>query len=63
MPHRVTNVGDKSFIVTWLTDITETGYQKHETSASSLDNTAHDDRGQPNLYLTRLSEPLLQRLR
>ena len=47
MPHRVTNVGDKSFIVTWLTDITETGYQKHETSASSLDNTAHDDRGQP----------------
>ena len=46
MPHRLTNVGDKSFTVTWLTDIAEMGYVKYGTGAGSLDNTDYDDRGQ-----------------
>jgi len=46
MVHQVTNVGYKSFTVTWVTNIAETGYVNYETSANSLDNTAHDRRGQ-----------------
>ena len=46
MAHQVTNVGYKSFTVTWVTNGEETGYVNYGTSASSLDNTAYDKRGQ-----------------
>ena len=46
MTHQVTNAGDKSFTVTWVTDAAETGYVNYGTSAESLDNTAYDDRGE-----------------
>jgi len=46
MVHEVTNVGYKSFTVTWVIDAAETGYVNYGTSASSLDNTAWDKRGQ-----------------
>jgi len=46
MAHQVTNVGDKSFTVTWVTNVAETGYVNYGTSPDSLDNTAYDDRGQ-----------------
>jgi len=44
--HQVTNVGYKSFTVTWVTDVAETCYVNYGTSASSLGNTAYDRRGQ-----------------
>ena len=46
MAHQVTNVGYKSFTVTWVTDATAIGYVSYGTSASSLDNSAYDRRGQ-----------------
>jgi len=46
MPHQVTNVGNISLAITWVTDAAETGHVNYGTSASSLDNTAYDDRGQ-----------------
>jgi len=46
MAHQVTNVGYKSFTVTWVTDVAETGYVSYGTGASSLDDTAYDKREQ-----------------
>lgn len=46
MTHQVTNVGYKTFTVTWVTNTMKTGYVNYGTSASSLDNTAYDKRGQ-----------------
>jgi len=46
MAHQVTNVGYKTFTVTWVTNTMKTGYVNYGTSASSLDNTAYDKRGQ-----------------
>jgi len=46
MTHQVTSVGYKSFTITWVTDVTETGYVNYGTSASSLASTAYDKRGQ-----------------
>ncbi len=46
MTHETTNAGYKSFTVTWSTSAAETGYVNYGTSASSLDNTAYDKRGQ-----------------
>ncbi len=44
--HQVTNVGDKSFTVAWVTDSAEAGYLSYGTSPASLSSTAYDDRGQ-----------------
>ncbi len=46
MTHQVTNVGYKSFTITWFTNAVETGYVNYGTSTSSLDGTAYDKRGQ-----------------
>jgi len=46
MAHQVTNVNNLSFTISWVTDATETGYVNYGTSASSLDNTTYDERGQ-----------------
>ena len=43
---RVTNVGYKSFAITWVTDTAGIGYIKYGTSTGNLENTAYDDRGQ-----------------
>ncbi|TRZ47911.1 MAG: PKD domain-containing protein, partial [Dehalococcoidia bacterium] len=46
MTHQVTNVGNRSFTVSWVTDVTEIGSVNYGTSTSNLDNTAYDERGQ-----------------
>ena len=44
--HEVTNVGDRSFTVTWISDAAEVGQVKWGTTAEGWDtNTANDDRG------------------
>jgi len=52
MTYEMTNVGYKSFTVTWVTNGEEAGYVNYGTSASSLDNTAYDKRGQATEYNT-----------
>jgi len=44
--HQVTNVTDKSFTVTWISDAAETGQVKWGTTALEWDaNTTDDERG------------------
>ena len=43
--HRVTNVGDKSFTISWYTDTAATGQVKWGMASDALTNTADDDRG------------------
>ena len=49
MPHQVTNVRDKAFSVTWVTDSMETGYVNYGISPGNLNITAYDDRGQATI--------------
>jgi hypothetical protein len=44
--HQVTNVRDKAFTVTWVTDANETGYVRYGIFPGSLTSTAYDERGQ-----------------
>ena len=46
LPHQVTNVRDKAFCVSWVTDITETGSVNYGISPGNLNATVYDDRGQ-----------------
>jgi len=43
---QVTNVGNMSFTISWVSQNAEEGSVNYGTSASSLDDTAYDDRGQ-----------------
>jgi hypothetical protein len=43
---QVTNVGNMSFTISWVSQNAEQGYVNYGTSASSLDNIVYDDRGQ-----------------
>ena len=43
--HQVTNVGDKLFTVTWISDAAEVGQVNWGTDPGTLDQTADDDRG------------------
>ena len=42
--HQVTNAGDKSFTIAWITEAAEIGYVNYGTSAGSLVSTACDER-------------------
>ena len=46
MPHQVTNVRDRAFSVTWVTNGAETGYVNYGISPGNLNITVYDDRGQ-----------------
>jgi len=52
MDHTVTNVGERSFTVSWFTSGAEEGYVMYGTSAGNLGGTAHDDRGQATRDVT-----------
>jgi len=43
---QVTNVGNMSFTISWVSQNAEQGSVNYGTSADNLDNTAYDDRGQ-----------------
>ena len=43
--HQLTNVGDKQFTVTWISDAAEVGQVNWGTDPGTLDQTADDDRG------------------
>jgi len=49
IPHQVTNVRDKAFSVTWVTDSAETGYVNYGISPGNLNIAVYDDRGQPTV--------------
>ncbi|MDD4875991.1 MAG: fibronectin type III domain-containing protein [Dehalococcoidales bacterium] len=42
----ITNVGDRSFTVSWVTNVDTTGQISYGTSSDNLNSTAYDDRGQ-----------------
>ncbi|HEY92001.1 MAG TPA: hypothetical protein G4O07_09245, partial [Dehalococcoidia bacterium] len=44
--HQVTNIGDKSFTVTWFSAAAEVGQVNWGTAEETLDQTAYDDRGE-----------------
>lgn len=44
--HQLTNVRDKAFTVTWVTDGPETGHVRYGIFPDNLTSTAYDDRGQ-----------------
>lgn len=46
IPHQVTNVRDKAFSVSWVTDDAEAGFVNYGISPSNLNITVYDDRGQ-----------------
>ena len=49
MLHQVTNVRDRAFSVSWITDSAETGYVNYGIFSGNLNITVYDDRGQPTI--------------
>jgi hypothetical protein len=52
MPHQVTNVRDRAFSVSWVTDSAETGYVSYGISPGNLNINVYDDRGQTAIAYT-----------
>jgi hypothetical protein len=52
MPHQLTNVRDRAFSVSWVSDSTETGYVRYGISPGNLNITVYDDRGQDSIDYT-----------
>jgi hypothetical protein len=46
IPHQVTNVRDKAFSLSWISDNKEAGYVNYGISPGNLNISAYDDRGQ-----------------
>jgi len=44
--HKVSNLGDRAFTVSWTSPVIEQCYVNYGTSPDTLDRTAYDDRGQ-----------------
>jgi hypothetical protein len=49
VPHQVTNVRDRAFSVSWVTDSAETGYVSYGISPGNLNINVYDDRGQATI--------------